>query len=319
MITLCILFDPHINQELLDKFQRLFGTHPWIELTIHPRLATHFILMNTTRLPPEVEPYVDPSHVLGLAREPLPFLQMDTSYIQYVRDHVGTYYIGQSHSSLPSMFQSFMAFMTSQPLSIPVPLWKPKFASIIFSDKCLAPGHIYRHRLVQAILASNLPIDIYGRGCQHLGSTTFCNDSRVRGYFVPGSTVPYSEYMFHIAIENYQHDDYISEKITDALLLGCTPIYWGARNIHRVFPNMVHTLVGPNVTYHSKTKQSMCTRMNSSIAYDMDFLHRVYRNSWEYRLEPDAVQVRKTLDLWSHLVSMWGPIVEPEPEPSISP
>ena len=41
---------------------------------------------------------------------------------------------------------------------------KNKLMSIIVSEKQFAPGHIYRHKLVEEIIKLNLPIDIYGRG-----------------------------------------------------------------------------------------------------------------------------------------------------------
>jgi type I restriction-modification system DNA methylase subunit len=43
---------------------------------------------------------------------------------------------------------------------------KTKVMSIMISEKLNAPGHKYRHILVQEILKTNLPINIYGRGCE---------------------------------------------------------------------------------------------------------------------------------------------------------
>ena len=38
-------------------------------------------------------------------------------------------------------------------------------------------------------------------------------------------------YMFTIAVSNTQEDDYFSEIITDACLVGTIPIFWGTKNI----------------------------------------------------------------------------------------
>jgi Glycosyltransferase family 10 (fucosyltransferase) C-term len=36
------------------------------------------------------------------------------------------------------------------------------------------------------------------------------------------------EYLFHLALENQQQDDYITEKVSGALAAGTLPVYWGA-------------------------------------------------------------------------------------------
>ena len=112
---------------------------------------------------------------------------------------------------------------------------KNNLMSIMVSQKQDAPGHKYRHLLVKRILESNLPIDIYGKGC-----TFYKNDKRVKGEF--SEMEPYLHYHFHIAIENYSLNHYFSEKITNTLLAGTTPIYSGCKNIHNYFPNMVISL-----------------------------------------------------------------------------
>lgn len=39
------------------------------------------------------------------------------------------------------------------------------------------------------------------------------------------------------AIENSLVEDYVSEKVYDALIAGCVPIYWGAPNIQDFIPH----------------------------------------------------------------------------------
>ena len=55
-----------------------------------------------------------------------------------------------------------------------------KLMSIMISNKTIAPGHIYRHIIVENILKFNLPIDIYGRGCVYYDKL---NDDRIKGEF----------------------------------------------------------------------------------------------------------------------------------------
>ena len=45
----------------------------------------------------------------------------------------------------------------------------------------------------------------------------------------------YKDYRFTIVIENCNHDNYYTEKITDAFATGTIPVYWGTDNVFEVF------------------------------------------------------------------------------------
>lgn len=45
-----------------------------------------------------------------------------------------------------------------------------------------------------------------------------------------------AKYRYSLAIENYSGPNYFSEKITDALLAWCMPIYWGCTNLDEYLP-----------------------------------------------------------------------------------
>jgi len=157
--------------------------------------------------------------VIGLAQEPIPFLGINDEFIRYAQKHIGNYYVSDK-GDLPKPFLEGNSFLCyDRPI---IDNYKPKLMSIMISQKKYAPGHLYRHHLVQRILQTNLPIDIWGRGCHHY------NDPRVKGTFVQFE--PYIGYQFHIAIENFQTNCYFSEKIIQPLLLGTTPIYLGCKN-----------------------------------------------------------------------------------------
>ena len=79
--------------------------------------------------------------------------------------------------------------------------------SILISEKLNAPGHKYRHILVQEILKTNLPINIYGRGCELYKNV---NDIRIKGTF--NKNEMYDDYMFHICIENFSTHRIISAR-----------------------------------------------------------------------------------------------------------
>ena len=112
---------------------------------------------------------------------------------------------------------------------------KTALISMAFSGKnARIPGYVLRHAVVQRILKSSLPIDLYGHGCQLYAAS---GDKRLKGSF--SDEEPYLPYKFSICIENFQTNHYFSEKIMNPLLCGTTPIYFGARAIDSYFPNMV--------------------------------------------------------------------------------
>jgi hypothetical protein len=196
---------------------------------------THVVLMNTA-MPSDLK--VSKDCVVGLAFEPPAFLTQDSIFsyfMEYARLHVSKYLIG-SCDGLSDPFVSGYSFMwhITPPRSM---IDKTRPMSIMVSEKTNAPGHIYRHALVKAILQSNLNIDIYGRGCRY-----YSDDSRLKGEFTDNEL--YEPYDFHICIENFQTECYTSEKYTNCILWGTTPIYWGATNIDAVFPNITIALSG---------------------------------------------------------------------------
>jgi hypothetical protein len=114
--------------------------------------------------------------------------------------------------------------------------------SIMVSEKGVAPGHKYRYKLVNAILRTNLPIDIYGRGCANFQKNARKRDRRLKGEF--NDKELYEDYLFHICIENFKCNEYFSEKILNPLICSTTPLYLGCQNIKNYFGNDVICLTG---------------------------------------------------------------------------
>ena len=222
------------------QLQQVFTTistiiPPNITIT-HSDHFTHAIIINT------VMPILTiPKHnVIGLAFEPFPFLGLSATFIRYAIDNIHKYYIGDLPPGLPDLFVAGNAFLTynTPPKVIPT---KTRPLSIMVSQKRYAQGHIYRHTLVQAILASDLPIDIFGRGCADYANT---NDPRLKGDFDQNDNILYETYNYHIAIENYRSQHYFSEKIINPLLCSTIPVYLGCVNIQQYFPDNVILLSG---------------------------------------------------------------------------
>lgn len=190
---------------------------------------THAIIINTCM--PILT--VAKENVIGLAFEPVELLNMTKLFIIYARECIGKYFIGHKHN-LPSPFIEHFGYMWhSNPHKSLT--YKPNIMSICVSEKQYAPGHKYRHLLINEIIKQNLPIDIYGHG-SHL-----YNYKHAKGSF--NDSEPYEHYLFSICIENYQNNDYISEKFITPLLHNCMPIYLGAHNINTYFKNDMILLV----------------------------------------------------------------------------
>jgi len=183
---------------------------------------THAIILN--KATPELTT-IPKKNVLGLACEPFEFLQITPAFVEYASKHIGKYFIGEKRN-LPAPFIGHFAYMwfDRPPAEIKM---KNRIMSIVLSDKKFAPGHTYRHALVERIVARNLAIDIYGRGSGEYKNKS----SRVKGEFIQSE--PYEDYLYTVAIENFKSDHYVSEKIMTPVMYNCTPIYIGAKHVDK--------------------------------------------------------------------------------------
>jgi hypothetical protein len=94
---------------------------------------------------------------------------------------------------------------------------KTKNLSIIASNKKYAPGHILRHQVINKY--RNKIDSLYGSG--------YCPiQNKIAGL---------KDYRFHIVIENIKTDYWFTEKLIDAFLTGCIPIYYGTPSIGDFF------------------------------------------------------------------------------------
>jgi hypothetical protein len=205
-----------------------------IEFTIDEDY-THAIILNTAM--PKLN--IPKENVLGLAYEPFEFLSIKPEFVKYAKKYIGKYFIGCKHN-LPEPFKEYYSFMWFSPsITYNINITKNKIMSIVLSQKKFAPGHMYRHVLVENIIRNNIPIDIYGRGANNF------NSIYVKGEFL--SNEPYNDYLYSICIENFISNDYISEKLINPMLNNCMPIYIGAKQVSNYFQDYI-SLTGDLVT-----------------------------------------------------------------------
>lgn len=186
---------------------------------------THAIILNKAM--PILN--IQKENVIGLACEPVEFLNINQEFIDYSEKHIGKYFIGNKFN-LPSLFIEYFGYMWHLNPGKEI-TEKNKIMSIIVSKKQFAPGHIYRHKLVEKIANLQLPIDIYGRGSK------MYNSSYIKGEFTDAE--PYEDYLFSVCIENFVNNHYISEKIMSPIMFNCMPIYHGCNNVKNYFDEVI--------------------------------------------------------------------------------
>jgi hypothetical protein len=107
---------------------------------------------------------------------------------------------------------------------------KKKALSWITSNAKDKEGHLLRMSFKDFLLQENMNFDLWGRGFTPI-------DDKFEGLY---------PYKYSIAIENYSCNDYWTEKIADCFLSWTVPIYYGAKNITKYFPEKSMILIDPN-------------------------------------------------------------------------
>lgn len=234
---------------------------------------THAIIINTAM--PQLKPDIPKKNVIGIAYEPPQFLNISENFVNYAKENISRYYIGKKYDLPEPFIEGYSYMWYIQPLKY-IPL-KNKIMSIMVSEKKISPNHQYRHHIIYNILRTQLPIDIYGRGCIFFKNI---KDDRIKGNF--NEIEPYENYEFHVAIENYCLPYYFSEKILNPLLCETTPVYLGSPNIEDYFPNNVIELTG-------------------KLEEDMKLLLDICNYPQKYKKKIDVNKIKKTVSLLSNI------------------
>jgi len=107
-------------------------------------------------------------------------------------------------------------------------IWKHQSKKVPLVNRGGTDGHILRMKFLDR-LTEQYPqlLNLYGRGDfsgpYYHGEVEDKWDGLV-------------DYRYSLAIENYTGPNYFSEKLTDALLAWCMPIYWGCTNLDEYLP-----------------------------------------------------------------------------------
>ena len=99
---------------------------------------------------------------------------------------------------------------------------KTKLLSVITSSKMMSEGHRRRLEFAKRLKTHfGDKIDLFGRGLDE----------------VEDKWDALADYRYHVAMENSAVDHYWTEKLADAFLAGCHPIYYGCPNVTDYFPS----------------------------------------------------------------------------------
>ena len=97
---------------------------------------------------------------------------------------------------------------------------KSKLISVISSNKSFTPGHENRLEFVEVLRRHfGAQVDVFGKGFNE----------------IEDKWEALAPYKYHIVLENSSFKDYWTEKLADAYLAFCYPIYFGCPNIYDYF------------------------------------------------------------------------------------
>ncbi len=107
-----------------------------------------------------------------------------------------------------------------------------KFCSFVYSNENRGEGAVLRKKFCQQLMDSYKHVDCAGKVLHNY-------DGLKRRLSVDeheSKIELLSQYKFNIAFENSNGDGYMTEKLTDPLIAGSVPIYWGAEGNLAPFP-----------------------------------------------------------------------------------
>jgi hypothetical protein len=155
---------------------------------------------------------------------------------------------------------------------------KSKLVSMIASNKTMCNEHIYRQQMIEK----------FSGKCDHFG----------RGYRqIENKEDGLRDYCFSIVMENATYANMFTEKITDCLMTGTIPIYYGISNIGDYFDTNGIIILDDNFKieelsfelYQSKLEY---IKTNYDLAIDLlvaeDYIYKNFISYYENTLQPMA-------------------------------
>lgn len=162
---------------------------------------------------------------------------------------------------------------------------KPKLISVISSNKTFTPEHKARLEFAQRLKEHyGEKIDFYGRG------------------FVPMDDKLDSlrDYRFQVVLENSLHNHYFSEKLTDCILAGTYPIYYGCPNLDEYFPENSYLRIDINDFEGSIATIDRAIEQELDKKYRAQLLQARDRVLYEHNLFPMLIKLIEEIESGEH-------------------
>lgn len=201
--------------------------------TWRSRLKSWLQRSEPVRLGEAVDPYrgVPKERRLYLLREPpLPEVRHKNQRSYAMAKQQCGYVSGPDQDApqpayMPAIWYVNVSFRELEQMSAPL---KEKDCSWITSGISRTENHRRRLAFLQQLQASGVPFDLYGRRLPAWAKTLGDLENKWHGM---------APYYYNLAIENYADNDwYVSEKLWDALLSWCLPIYYGGGAADKLLP-----------------------------------------------------------------------------------
>ena len=158
---------------------------------------------------------------------------------------------------------------------------KSKLISVIASNKTITPEHKARLEFAKKLKKHyGKEIDFYGRGFLPMVDKL---DSLV-------------DYRFQVVLENSSYDHYFSEKLTDCILAGTYPIYYGCSNLDNYFP--AHSYLRIDINNFDKSVASIDAAIEQEIdrKFRTDLLLARDRVLYDHNLFPMLIKLIQQIE-----------------------
>jgi hypothetical protein len=212
---------------------------------------THAIIFGYAM--PTLAPEITPEKVIGMAHYSWHEAAPSTVFLEYAQKHIGLYFVGESIGNIKPFVRHvchpLLTLSATYLMDQKFPFAKTRLFSIHVSATSFQKktyGAVYCKLLVRRILATNLPIDIYGTGTipdDLYEESCVRDDVRIRGP-VADMAAMIDPYIYHIVIDSCMSPCYYSGSPINALLRRANVVYFGSTALIEQYPNGIIHLTG---------------------------------------------------------------------------
>ena len=231
--------------------------------------------------------FLPSDRIIGLSHEPRRTVGLNPENIQYINQNVSRYYLSNSEG-LPDNFISGFTFVCPSEYgnSEFINYTHENKMSMILSMSRFMPGHEMRYQILERILRSDLDIHFYAEGLNKIYS-----DPRIKEFNWGLFNIPYEKYQTQIVIENIIDDFWATEKLTNCVIKGTLPVYYGSKKMYEEFyPENPFPMLGENpdlnfeiikeVYSSQEKKEGIAERAKNKLYQEMnllEFLHQKFK------------------------------------------